>query len=107
MEVGYAEAETGGWLKSTARGVHADRRWCEGVFWREHQRSPVLAAFVRGFRRAREDVVPFENVAFRWMRDNEGGWVLRNRFIFFCETFGRRYGSHGETDRSRQMKRAV
>lgn len=39
--------------------MHTDSGRSEGVFGREDEGPPVLAAFVRGSRRAGENVVPF------------------------------------------------
>ena len=74
MEVADAQAEAGAGLESAAGGVHADCRWGERVVWGEHERAPVLAAFVGGVGWAGQDVVPFEDVGFAGVGDDEGWW---------------------------------
>ena len=62
VEVGDAEAQPRAGLEAARGRVHADRRRREGVVRREHQRAPVLAAFVGGLRGTCDDVVPLEDV---------------------------------------------
>ena len=54
--------------------MHADCGRGEWVVWWEHERAPVLAAFVGGVGRAGEDVVPFEDVGFAGVGDDVGWW---------------------------------
>ena len=75
VEVAYAEAEAGGGLEAPGGSVHADCGGSEGVFGREDEGAPVLAANVGGVGGAGEDVVPFEDVGFGGMRGYVGGWV--------------------------------
>jgi hypothetical protein len=72
VEVGDAQAEAGGGLEAAAGRVHADRWWGEGVVGWEHERAPVLPAFVGGVGRAGEDIVPFEDVGFAGVGDYVG-----------------------------------
>ena len=74
MEVAYRQAQACGRLEAAARGVHADRGWRKWVVRWEHECAPILAAFIGGFGRASEDVVPFEDVGVAGVRDDEWGW---------------------------------
>ena len=94
MEVRDAETEARGRLEAAARGVHADGWGREGVVRREYEGAPVLAAFVGGFGRAGEDVVPFEDVAVGWVRDDVRRRVFGYGFVFSCEAFVGGAGGH-------------
>ena len=85
MEIADTEAEACRGLEASTRCVHADCWRCEGVVWWEHERAPVLAAFVGRVRWAGDDVVPFEDVGFGWVGDNELGWIGGDGFVFFCQ----------------------
>ena len=63
MKITNAEAEPSRGLESAAGRVHTDSRWRKGVVRWKHQRTPVLAAFVRCIGRPREDVVPSVQVS--------------------------------------------
>ena len=65
--------------------MHADSRRGKRVVRWEEERSPVLAVMVRRIWRAREDIVPFENVGFRGLCGNVWGRVGLNGLIFPCE----------------------
>jgi hypothetical protein len=90
VEVGDAEAQAGAGLEAAGRGVHADGGRREGVVWREHERAPVLAAFVGGLGRPCEDVVPFEDVLLGRVGDDVGrgrfgdGGVLLGKALGCC-----------------------
>ena len=58
MEIGDAEAETGGGLEAAGGGVHSDGGWGEGVVGWKHESAPVLTIFIRCFGRTGEDVMP-------------------------------------------------
>jgi len=62
--------------------VHADGGRGEGVVGWEEKGAPVLTAGVGGGRGPGEDVVPFEDVRFRRVRDNVGGWVGLDGLVF-------------------------
>ena len=94
VEVRDAEAEPCRRLEAAARRVHANRGRGEGVVWREHERAPVLAAFIGGFGRAGQDVVPFEDVALGGMRNDVGRRVFGNGFVFPGETLVGGAGGH-------------
>lgn len=95
MEVGDAETEAGAGLEATGGRVHADGGRGEGVVWREHERSPVLAAVVRRVGRAGQDVVPLKDIPLGRMRDNVRWRRLGDGCVFSCESLGccgRRHG---------------
>lgn len=58
MEVADAEAKTSRRLEPAAGGMHTDCWWRKRVVRGEHQRAPVLTAFVGCIWRAGEDIVP-------------------------------------------------
>lgn len=62
--------------------MHTDGGWSEGIVGWEEKGAPVLSAFVGGFRRASEDVVPFKNVAFGGVSDDVGWGILLDCLIF-------------------------
>lgn len=95
MEVGYAEAQAGAGLKAAGGRVHADGGWGEGVVGREHEGAPVLAAFVGGFGRAGQDVVPFEDVLLRGVGDDVGWRGFGDGGVLFGEALGCSRCRHG------------
>ena len=71
MKVADAEAKSSRGLKAAGRGVHTYRWRSIGVIGRKNQCAPVLATFVGCVWRASEDVMPFKDVGFGWVSDNE------------------------------------
>lgn len=67
VEVSECWGEQGG-REGTARRHHADRRWLEGVVWREHKGSPVLSAFIRGVFGTGDNEVPSIRVCVNMVR---------------------------------------
>lgn len=75
--------------------MHADCGRGEWVVWWEHERAPVLAAFVGGVGRAGEDVVPFEDVGFTGVRDDVGRWRSLDILVFALEALRSCAVGHG------------
>ena len=65
--------------------MHADGRWSEGVVVWEEEGAPVLAVMIWCLGRPCKYVVPFENVGFGWVGDDEGRWIGLNRLVFTGE----------------------
>ena len=75
--------------------MHADSGRGERVIWGEHERAPVLAAFVGGVGWAGEDVVPFEDVGFAGVGDDVGRWGGLKVLVFALEALGCCAVGHG------------
>ena len=85
MEVGNREAKAGRGLKAAGRGVHADRGGSKGIVGREEERAPVLAVRVGGVGRTGEDVVPFQDIVFGRVSDDEWRGISLDGGIFARE----------------------
>lgn len=59
MKVANGEAEACAGLEAARGGVHPDGGGCKGIVGWEHERAPVLTAFIGSIWRPGEDVVPF------------------------------------------------
>lgn len=68
MKVADAQAESGGWLKTSAGGVHPDGRRRKWIVRWEGEGRPVLTVCVRRVRGTFEQCVPFKYVGFRRVR---------------------------------------
>lgn len=49
--------------------MHPDGGRGEGVVRREEESTPVLPIFIGSFGWAGDNVVPFEDITLRWVRD--------------------------------------
>lgn len=65
--------------------MHADSRRSKRVIGWEEERSPILAVMVWRIWRTRENIVPFQNIAFRGLCGNEWWRVGLNSLILPCE----------------------
>lgn len=100
MKVTDAQAESGRRLEAAARCVHANGGGSEGVFRWEDERSPILTTLVRCFGGSGKDIMPFQYIAFRWMRDNVRWRILRYDLVFARESLIRRFVGHDDCERS-------